>query len=63
MLAQQFKVPAEGVLTTPLVLIGPADQMVEDLEARRDRYGISYITVFDRDMEAAAPLVSRLTGR
>jgi probable F420-dependent oxidoreductase len=63
MLAKQFRAPVEELLASPLILVGTADQMVADLEARRTRFGISYVTVFDRDIEAMAPVMERLQGR
>jgi hypothetical protein len=39
------------------------DAIVDALEARRARYGISYLAVFEQFMEAFAPVVRRLTGR
>jgi probable F420-dependent oxidoreductase len=62
-LAAQFQAPVAELLQSPLILVGTVDQMAEDLEARRDRFSISYITVFDRDMEAVAPVIERLKGR
>lgn len=53
----------EDILQSPYVLIGTADQMVEDLRARRDRWGISYYVVFEPYMEAFAPVVAELAGR
>jgi len=32
------------------------------LLARREQYGISYITVFEKDMEVLAPVIERLAG-
>src|SRR5262249_18574855 len=43
-------------------LLGSVPQMIEDLQTRRERYGISYIAVFDQFMEAFAPVVQQLTG-
>jgi probable F420-dependent oxidoreductase len=54
---------AELVLEMPSVLIGPVDQISEQLQARRDRYGFSYLVVSDEDMEAFAPVVDRLAGQ
>jgi hypothetical protein len=36
--------------------------MIEALEARRDRWGFSYIVVQGDAMEAFAPVVARLNG-
>jgi hypothetical protein len=37
--------------------------MVATLRARRDRYGISYVSVFAGAAEAFAPVVRELVGR
>jgi hypothetical protein len=36
--------------------------MVEDLRARRERWGISYYTTFESYLDALAPVVKRLAG-
>jgi probable F420-dependent oxidoreductase len=53
----------ELVLEMPSVVAGPADRVAEELQARRDRYGFSYLVVADGDMETFAPVVGRLAGR
>jgi hypothetical protein len=50
------------VLETVYVLVGTVEEICETLRQRRERYGISYLTVFERDMEAFAPVVARLEG-
>jgi hypothetical protein len=45
------------------VLVGTVDQMVEDLCARRARWGISYYVVHEPYMDAFAPVVTRLAGK
>ena len=62
-----FGVPAETLsveqlLGSPSALIGTVDQIVDDLVARRERYGFSYIVVWE-PMEAFAPVVARLAGK
>jgi hypothetical protein len=37
--------------------------MVEALWARRERWGISYVTTHEPFMAALAPIVARLAGR
>jgi probable F420-dependent oxidoreductase len=54
--------PAE-ILESPYVLVGTVDQQVEDLQARRQRWGISYYVVFEPSMAALAPVVAKLAGR
>ena len=44
---------------TPYLLVGSVDGLVEALQARRERFGISYYSVRD---EALAPVVARLAG-
>lgn len=61
-LAARFGVARELVLETPYVLVGTVDEICASLRERRERYGISYVTVFDRDLEAFAPVVERLAG-
>ena len=50
------------VLEIPHFLIGTVDQIVEDLKARRERFGISYLALPGEVAEAFAPVVERLTG-
>jgi probable F420-dependent oxidoreductase len=53
---------AELVLEMPSVAVGPAERVADELQARRERYGFSYLVVSDGDMEAFAPVVERLAG-
>jgi len=47
---------------SPYILAGSPDQLVDALRARRERWGISSVTLFERDMHAFAPIVARLAG-
>ena len=49
----------EDLEGTPYLLVGTLDAIVEQLQAARERWGISYVTVRD---EALAPVVARLAG-
>ncbi len=51
------------ILQAPYLLLGTVDQICEDLLARRERYGISYISIFEQSLEALAPVVARLAGQ
>ena len=62
-LARGYKVSTEVILQAPYLLIGTVEQICEDLLARRERYGISYISVFEQSLEALAPVVARLVGQ
>jgi probable F420-dependent oxidoreductase len=46
----------------PFGVTGTVEQMAETLLERRERYGISYITVFERHSEAFAPIIEKLKG-
>jgi probable F420-dependent oxidoreductase len=54
---------ADQILASPYFQIGSVDQIVENLRALRERFGIAYFTVFARDMEAFAPVVGRIAGQ
>jgi len=51
------------ILEMPHFLIGTVDQLVEDLIARRERFGMSFVIVPGDAAESLAPVVQRLTGR
>ncbi len=53
----------EEILQSPYVLIGTIDQLIEQLLARRARWGISYYVIFEPYVDAFAPVVARLAGR
>jgi probable F420-dependent oxidoreductase len=55
-------VTADAVLDMPAVLIGTIEQISEDVCARRDRLGLSYLVFSDRDLDSTAPLVEGLSG-
>jgi len=61
--AAMFGVDAESVAATPIMLIGSTGEIVEMLQARRERWGFSYIIAQDHDaVEALAPVVAELSG-
>lgn len=62
-LAAGFNVSTDVILQAPYLLLGTVDQICEDLLVRRERYGISYISVFEPSLEALAPVVARLAGQ
>lgn len=49
-------------LTSPMVLIGTVDQLVDELQMRRERFGFSYIVLRESVADAFAPVVERLAG-
>ena len=50
------------VLDMPHFLLGTVSQIVEDLEARRKRFGVSHIVFPDDAADDLAPVVERLAG-
>jgi hypothetical protein len=59
-LATEYAMNADQVFETPLVLIGSVDHIAQTLEQRRERFGLSYITVFEKDLENLARIIDRL---
>lgn len=52
----------EQLLDVPYELHGSVDAICDTLRERRARFGISYIVVFEMDIDRFAPVVERLTG-
>jgi probable F420-dependent oxidoreductase len=61
-LAREYSMDVDQVFETPLVLIGSVDQIAEALQQRRERFGLSYITVFEKDLENLGKVIKRLGG-
>ena len=62
MLAPMFGLDPAEVADYPLAWIGTEDEIVENLQARRERWDASYLVVQQDAMETAAPIVARLRG-
>ena len=62
-LAAEWETTTDEFLRLPFGLIGTPEQMTEDLLERRERLGISYVTVFEKDMQTLAPVIERLADR
>ena len=62
-MAAGFGMSPDDLARHPHTLVGSVDEVCESLEQRRDMYGISYVNVASRNMEAFAPVVERLSGR
>jgi probable F420-dependent oxidoreductase len=54
---------AERVLEMPSVFLGPVARIVDQMQARRERYGFSYLVVSDGAIDTMTPVVERLAGR
>ena len=60
--ARWSQLHAEEIFQSPYVLAGTVEQMIEDLQARRERWGMSYFVVHEPYLDAFAPVVARLAG-
>lgn len=61
-MAPLFGVSPDEVADYPHAWIGSVDQICADLQARRDRWDVSYLTVQAAAMESMAPVVAALAG-
>ena len=48
------------VTTSPYALLGDPTAMADQLVERRERWGLSYVVCFERDLELFLPVVRRL---
>ena len=66
-IGEALGISADAILSHPHCLIGSVDFICEELQRRREAYGISYIAVLDDGennmVEAFAPVVERLAGK
>jgi len=62
-LAARLKSGITSVIDTPFFMYGSRASLVEDLIARRERLGISYIALPGSAMRAFAPVVAELRGK
>jgi len=51
------------VLESPHIIVGSIEEIVADLEQRRERFGISHIVISDDKIDEFAPIVAQLAGR
>ena len=56
-------VTADLIENSPFALIGSPASLVEDLLARRERWGFSYVIVGAEDIDTFAPVVAQLAGK
>jgi hypothetical protein len=62
-IAPRLQLEPEEIIGMPHFLIGTIDELVEDIVARRERFGISFIVVQGEVAEDLAPVVERLAGK
>jgi probable F420-dependent oxidoreductase len=53
----------DDILESPHMAIGTVEQIVEQLEIARERWGFSYLEVSSTDSDAVAPVMAHLNGR
>jgi len=53
----------EDVLDSPHMALGTVEQIVEQFEIARERWGFSYLEVSSTDADAVAPVLEKLNGR
>ena len=56
-------ISVEQVLEMPTRYFGSVEQIVAQIEARREQFGFSYYIVTDDLMDTLAPIVARLAGK
>jgi len=61
-MAPHFDISPHDALHIPLALLGTLDEMAEELQWRRQEYGISYWSIEADSWEALGPVVSKLSG-
>jgi probable F420-dependent oxidoreductase len=59
-MAPLFGVSPQDALDSAAALVGTVDEVVEILQARRERWGLSYVVVGDENVDEFAPVVARL---
>ncbi|HEX6477438.1 MAG TPA: TIGR03621 family F420-dependent LLM class oxidoreductase [Ktedonobacteraceae bacterium] len=62
-LASRLSLGRQQVTETPHLLAGTVDQIGQQLRRTRKEYGISYLVVFEEQMERFAPVVASLANR
>lgn len=62
-MAAMIGVDEAMIAASPFALIGNAAEIIDDLTARRERYGFSYVIVGGENVESFAPVVAELAGK
>jgi probable F420-dependent oxidoreductase len=61
-MAPGFNLTPEDVLGSGVALVGTIEMMIDELQRRRDEWGVSNVVVGDDMIEAFAPVVAKLAG-
>ncbi|MBY0399533.1 TIGR03621 family F420-dependent LLM class oxidoreductase [Myxococcota bacterium] len=62
-LSARYAFSLEEARKVPYAWVGSVDEICDGLEARRERYGVSYWVVPDHAMETMGEVVARMSGR
>ena len=62
-MAQLIQVDESELAASPFALIGSPAKIADDLTARREQFGFSYITVGAEELDSFAPVVAELAGQ
>ena len=62
-MAPMFGLTLEELQEYPHAFVGSVSEICETLEARREQYGINYISISEKNLDNFAPVVAELTGR
>ena len=60
--ARSHRITEEDLPRSPHYLTGDPDEMTEQLVARRERWGISYVAMRPEHLEPLRPVMERLAG-
>ena len=61
-IADMIGVERSMIDESPFALVGPPSKLVDDLRARRERWGFSYVIVGPDEIDTFAPVVAELAG-
>jgi probable F420-dependent oxidoreductase len=61
-MAPLLGISAEEALASPHALVGTVEQVVEEVQQWRDRWGFSYVSINAEQMEEFAPVIEALDG-
>jgi probable F420-dependent oxidoreductase len=62
-LANVDQLTEDDVLDSPHIAVGTVEQIVEQFERSRERWGFNYLEVSSTDADAVAPVMEQLNGR
>jgi probable F420-dependent oxidoreductase len=62
-MAETFGVTPEDVMSHPHALIGSTDAICDELQRRRELYGVSYVSVGAHIVDEFAPVVQAMAGK